>query len=155
MPRWTKGESAIQGWLEAEKLQQVPAPEGVANDLLETARRHLASAEKILADDPEGALTLAYDAARKAAAALLAHQGLRATSDGGHVVVADAMKAQFGDIPGIRSLNRLRIRRNEVEYPKQDYDPADETEAAEAIEVAHQTISAADSLLAEDLLGVF
>ncbi|MGB6058652.1 MAG: hypothetical protein WBF71_10340, partial [Microthrixaceae bacterium] len=65
--------------------------------LLDRARRHVLSAITTAKTDPDGALSLAYDAARKAATALLAHQGLRPTSTGGHLVVVTAMRQQFGD----------------------------------------------------------
>ncbi|MFC5764389.1 hypothetical protein [Actinacidiphila bryophytorum] len=68
--------------------------------------------------DPEGAYTLAYDAARRALAAVLQNQGLRATSRGGHTAVYEAVRAQpdppLGSV--LRPFNRMRVRRNEVEY---------------------------------------
>ena len=50
--------------------------------------------------DLEGSLALAYDAARKAAEALLARQGLRATTRGGHIAVVAAITAPS---PGVAS----------------------------------------------------
>jgi hypothetical protein len=60
---------------------------------------------------------MAYDAARKAATALLTHQGLRPTTAGGHIAVAEAVRAQFPGVPGLASLDRLRRRRNQADYP--------------------------------------
>lgn len=70
------------------------------------------------ATDPEGAYTLAYDAARRALAAVLQNQGLRATSRGGHTVIYEAVRAQLDPPLGsmLRPFNRMRARRNEVEY---------------------------------------
>jgi hypothetical protein len=59
--------------------------------------------------DLSGAYQLAYDALRKSAASLLAVQGLRATSHGGHIAVQDAVLAQFGaSVPAFRSFARIR-----------------------------------------------
>ncbi len=68
--------------------------------------------------DPEGAYTLAYDAARRALAAVLQNHGLRATSRGGHTAVYEAVRAQLDPPLGsiLRPFNRMRARRNEVEY---------------------------------------
>jgi hypothetical protein len=54
----------------------------LAGRLLDEAERHLASARTVADDDPAGSYQLAHDAARKACAALLAAQGLRATPAG-------------------------------------------------------------------------
>lgn len=72
----------------------------------------------MLAKDPEGAYTLAYDAARRALAAVLQNEGLRATSRGGHTAVYEAVRAQLDPPLGsiLRPFNRMRARRNEVEY---------------------------------------
>ncbi|MFE7791176.1 hypothetical protein [Streptomyces sp. NPDC057460] len=71
-----------------------------------------------MTSDPEGAYTSAYDAARRALAAVPQNQGLRATSRGGHRAVYEAVRAQpdppLGSI--LRPFNRMRTRRNEVEY---------------------------------------
>ena len=52
-----------------------------------SCRQTLASAQVLLTTDPSNALVLAYDAARQACTALLAQQGLRQTTTGGHVAV--------------------------------------------------------------------
>jgi hypothetical protein len=46
-------------------------------------------------------------------------QGIRPTSRGGHVALRDAVAAQFGALSGgqpLRSFDRLRWRRNDIEY---------------------------------------
>jgi hypothetical protein len=74
---------------------------------------------------------------RKASTALLAHQGLRPTTTGGHLAVVEIMRAQFPGVPGLTSLDRLRRRRNQAEYPDPTgYDPIAAEEASEAIQVA-------------------
>jgi hypothetical protein len=114
------------------------------------------SARRTAAADPEAAYVLAYDAARKSGTALLAHQGLRPTTAGGHIAVVDAMRAQFPGVPGLASLDRLRRRRNQAEYPSPaSYDPITVDEAKDAIEAASGCVSNADRLLQLDELGIF
>jgi hypothetical protein len=106
--------------------------------------------------DPEAAYTLAYDVARKSATALLAHQGLRPTTTGGHLAVVDVMRAQFPGVPGLMSLDRLRRRRNQAEYPDPaGYDPITVEEADEAIRAAATCIESTERLLELDELGIF
>jgi hypothetical protein len=52
--------------------------------LLEQARKTAATAAGLVSTDAYSAYVLAYDAARFACIALLAQQGLRATTSGGH-----------------------------------------------------------------------
>ena len=80
MARWNKGSEVIERLLDARHLERVPADADTVTTLIASARRHVTSASTTAADDPEGAYALAYDAARKTATALLAHQGLRPTS---------------------------------------------------------------------------
>lgn len=72
--------------------------------------------------DPVGAYQLLYDAARKALCAVLENQGLRATSRGGHIAVFDAVSAQLDPPLGqvLRPFDRMRRRRNDAEYSRQD-----------------------------------
>jgi hypothetical protein len=77
--------------------------------------------------------------------ALLAQQGLRATTNGGHYAVERAIRAQFGD--GFRPFGTLRRRRNELEYPHIPSDTATADEAREAAEAARRLINAATALL--------
>lgn len=119
---WTKGTDQIDDLVASGRLQRVPASIRVANKILDDARRHLLSAEQIAELDPPGAYALAYDAARKALVAVLEAQGLRATVSGGHVVLQEAMEAQFEPPLGhlFRPFNRMRMRRNQVEYASSD-----------------------------------
>lgn len=101
--------------------------------------------------DPGRAYILAYDAARFACTALLAQQGLRPTTDGGHAAVADAVRAQFG--PGFRPFATMRRRRNELEYPNVPGETATTSEAEQAVSDASNIIAAAGQLL--DQLPLF
>ena len=156
MPRWNKGSDAIERLLAARQLQRVSADSTTRDALVESARRHIVTASRSTADDPEGAFVLAYDSARKTATALLAQQGLRPTTAGGHIVIVEAMNAQFPGVPGLKSIDRLRRRRNQAEYPEpSSYDPITAEEAEEAIAVAGECIDTATRLLAAPQLGIF
>jgi hypothetical protein len=115
--------------------------------LLDHARRTAATAASLVKSDAYSAYVLAYDAARLACIGLLAQQGIRATTDGGHYAVERAVRAQFGD--GFRPFADLRRRRNELEYPHFPGDTATGEEAQQAVEVASRLIAAADQLLAQ------
>src|ERR687891_1752261 len=155
MARWRKGEDTIDALLKRGHLQKVTADSQTADALVATSERHVQSATTLTASDPEAAFSLAYDAARKAATALLTHQGLRPTTAGGHIAVVDAVNAQFPGVGGLKSLDRLRRRRNQAEYPDPaGYDPITPEEATEALDAARATISAARRLLAASQLGV-
>lgn len=156
MARWRKGQEQVAGLIERRHLQQVAADSETAAALLASAARHVESARLTADPDPEAAYALAYDAARKSATALLAHQGLRPTTAGGHIAVVDAIRAQFPGVPGLTSLDRLRRRRNQAEYPNpSSYDPITIDEAKDAIEVAGGCVSSAGRLLQLDELGIF
>jgi hypothetical protein len=129
----------------------VPASKEAAETELGRARTHVVSARQLSATDPEGAYTLAYDAARRALAAVLQNQGLRATSRGGHTVVYEAVRAQLDPPLGsmLRPFNRMRAQRNEVEYRSSeapavssDEVSADVTKVEALIELAEKTIAA-------------
>jgi len=131
------------------ELQRITTDTTTARRLVDSAQRHLASAAIISEDDPECAFAATYDAAHKACSALLEAQGLRPTSRGGHIVVRDAVTAQFADLPGgqvLRSFDRLRRRRNDIEYPGDDYD-IDPDEVEEATHRAKEIVDFADELI--------
>jgi hypothetical protein len=118
MTRWNQGRSTIDSLVASGELERVPASRQAAEAELSRARTHVESARQLLRTDPEGAYTLAYDAGRRALAAVLQNQGLRATSRGGHHVIYEAVRAQLDPPLGsiLRPFNRMRARRNEIEY---------------------------------------
>jgi hypothetical protein len=91
MSRWARGEAEIDRLLAEGGLQQVSGAAADGEAWLEKAARVLGTARAIVTGDPESAYVLVYDAARQACVGLLAHQGLRATSKGGHYVVERAV----------------------------------------------------------------
>lgn len=156
MSRWAKGVERVTALIEARHLQHVVGDPDTVSALLASARRHVESARLTVSQDPEAAYSLAYDAARKSATALLNHQGLRPTTAGGHIAVVDTIRAQFPGVPGLTSLDRLRRRRNQAEYPDpRSYDPITAEEANDAIRVAGDCVTSAERLLILDELGVF
>ena len=117
---------------------------------LERARQALDAARLVAAAAPDSGIILAY-AARQACVALLAQQGLRPTTAGGHKAVDAAIRAQFD--AGLRAFGGLRRRRNELEYPDYPTEKASAHEAAEALQTASEIIDAVARLLPN--LGFF
>lgn len=155
---WERGRSEIERLLADGELEHVAPSTPVAARLLDDARAHVRLASKGVDDDPAGALQLAYDAARKACAALLAVQGLRATTRGGHIAVIDSVRAQFNDRGGLEVFGRLhalRRRRNRTEYPDLDSPGIEPDDARQAIDTARAVIDAADRLLESGRLDTF
>jgi hypothetical protein len=130
--RWQQGRAVLDGMMARGELERVPASRDHADVLVGQARQHLDSARAIAGGDPVGGYQLLYDAARKALAAVLENQGLRATSRGGHIAVRDAVSAQLDPPLGtvLRPFDRLRRRRNQAEYPSAEH-PGVEAEDVE------------------------
>lgn len=71
-------------------------------------------------------------------------------------MIVEAMNAQFPSVAGLKSIDRIRRRRNQAEYPDpQHYDPITADEVDDAIEAARACLSAAEKLLAVPQLGIF
>ncbi len=145
MSRWPRGEAEIEALIAAQHLQKVAGGQATAEHLLRKATRTVATASEIARDDPDSAYVLAYDAARYAATALLAHQGLRPTTSGGHYVVEVALRAQFGD--GFRAFGTMRRRRNELEYPSGPGETTTLEEAGRAITDAEHLLHVVQQLI--------
>ena len=105
--------------LERGELSKVPADRVFAHEMIAMASTHLKSVERNAIPDPVLAYSALHDAVRKAMAAVLQAEGLRATSNGGHLAVQYAIDAQFGNAMGtyMRTANRIRVQRHEAEYP--------------------------------------
>jgi hypothetical protein len=145
MARWARGEAEVERLIARGDLEPVTGAAADGTPLLERARRTVTTAAGLVSNDAHSAQVLAYDAARFACIALLAQQGLRATTSGGHYAVEQAVRAQFGD--GFRPFGSLRRRRNELEYPHLPADTATEEEAGQAARTAQSLIAAASALL--------
>lgn len=147
MSSWPRGEAEVGELLHRRELERIGGAAADGAPLLAQAARTATTAASLVGTDPYSAYVLAYDAARFACVALLAQQGLRATSSGGHYAVERAVRAQFG--PGFRSFGDLRRRRNELEYPHHPADTASADEARQAVGVARQLIDAAIALVGQ------
>jgi hypothetical protein len=134
------------------RLEKVPASADLAGRLMDEARAHLLAADAVTGIDPSGSLQLAYDAARKAGSALLAVQGLRATSRGGHVAVQEATAVCD---PSFAAFARLRRRRHESEYPSLAAPTLTAADAGEAIGQAAGLVRSAAACLESGRLGTF
>lgn len=151
MARWKRGETEVEALVAGGELQKLTGDAAHGDRLMAKAAVTLETARSVVERDPDSAVVLAYDAARQALTGLLAHQGLRPTTKGGHYAVDQAVRAQFG--PGFRQFGALRRRRNELEYPERPGDEATVDEATDAVDHAETIISAANGLL--DQLGLF
>jgi uncharacterized protein (UPF0332 family) len=145
MSRWPRGEAQIEQLIANKQLQQVIGRQANGEHLLQKASRTLETAGQIANQDPDSAYVLAYDAARYSGTAILAQQGLRPTTSGGHYAVEVALRAQFGD--GFRPFGAMRRRRNELEYPSEPGESTTYDEAQQAIQDAEALLLAARQLL--------
>src|SRR5215467_5322217 len=97
MARWRRGEAETEQLIRRRELEQVMGAAADGASLLMQAQKTAATAAGLVQADAHSAYVLAYDAARFACIALLAQQGMRATTDGGHYAVERAVRAQFGE----------------------------------------------------------
>lgn len=149
--RWSAGEAVVERLLAAGHIGRVQGAQADGASWLDRARRGVEAAQVLAESAPDSSVVLAYDAARQACVALLAQQGLRPTAAGGHYVVEEVIRAQFG--PALRAFGGLRRRRNELEYPLYPTEVASAAEAAEALKAAAEIIDAAAQLVPN--LGFF
>jgi hypothetical protein len=87
--------TSLKYLLDEGRIEAVEPDVDAAKNKLEEAKRHLASAAAIADDDPEGAYSLVYDAARKAADAHMLANGYRASKSkvGAHEATARYVEA--------------------------------------------------------------
>ena len=149
--RWSTGEATVDRLLAAGHIERVHGAQADGASWLDRARRGLEAAQVLAETAPDSSVVLAYDAARQACVALLAQQGLRPTTAGGHYVIEEVIRAQFGS--SLRAFGGLRRRRNELEYPLYPTEQASPAEAAEPLKTANEIIDAAAKLVPN--LGFF
>ena len=95
-----------------------PDPETAIVEL-ERARTHIASAKKIVDDDPEAALALLYDAMRKAIVAHMRASGYRVTRGADHVKTGEYGRAALDHLEidvHLDEFDALRDLRHQSEY---------------------------------------
>jgi uncharacterized protein (UPF0332 family) len=154
---WSPGRERVRALVDAGELEQVESSIEVAHRLVRDAEQHVASARAILtSSDFTGAYQLAYDALRKSAVALLAVQGLRATSRGGHIAVQDTAIEQFGKTVGaFRAFGRLRRNRNRFEYPADSASEPTTDDVDDAISVAAEAATRARVIIESNVLDAW
>jgi len=110
----------VQDLINEGCLEEVFVDQLFLNRLITNSQINLRDANALLVTGSlEGAFVLAYSSARIAATAILYSRGVRPTARGGHWVVADLLTVVNGvETHVVSSLNRLRILRNEIEYPQ-------------------------------------
>jgi HEPN domain len=143
--RWQRGEAEIERMLADGELQALTGAAADAEQWLSKARRTLRTATGAADTDPDSAFTLAYDAARFACTALLAQQGLRVTTRGGHYAVEVAVRGQFSTT--FERYGGLRRQRNDIVYPVIVAARLTPNDARSAIAVATELTDAAEQLL--------
>jgi HEPN domain-containing protein len=148
---WSVGEATVERLLAEGRIERVQGAQADGASWLDRARRGLEAAQVLAESAPDSSVILAYDAARQACVALLAQQGLRPTTAGGHYAIEEVIRAQFGS--SLRAFGGLRRRRNELEYPLYPTEQASPAEAAETLRTAAEIIEAAIKLVPN--LGFF
>lgn len=144
---WQRGRDEIARLLIDGSLEHVRGSAADGTHSIASAQGLLNSANRELRTNPEAAFVLAYDAARKSCAALLAQQGLRTKSAGHHVTTEQVVRAQFGG--PFDAFGALRRRRIEIEYPRLPGDDVDEAEVQAALAKVDAIHTAAKQLLPE------
>jgi hypothetical protein len=155
MTPWPVGREAILGMLDRAELTHVIADRDLATEMVDVAARHLISADAVAKSDPTLAYSAVHDAIRKSMAAVLQAQGLRATTKGGHLAIQTAFEAQFGRSMGAygRSVNRIRVRRHELEYPR-ELSAVDAEEVLAEIPAGSRIVEACAGLIGQlDVFG--
>lgn len=138
---WSTGEATVKRLLAAGHIERVHGAQADGASWLDRARHGLEAVQVLAETAPDSSVVLAYDAARQACVALLAQQGLRPTTAGGHYVIEEVIRAQFGS--SLRAFGGLRRRWNELEYPLYPTEQASPAEAAETLKTATEIIDAA------------
>ena len=154
MSPWDKGHAEVEQLIQEGKLQKIP-PTTFDEQTLRIPRNHLNSAENSVDHDLDGSYTLVYDAMRKSLVAVLAVQGLRATSKGGHVVIYECLRAQLSPEADnlLRAYDRMRRSRNNVEYPPVGAEGITADEVLDDIKTVREALPTIEHLL--EVLPVF
>lgn len=146
---WNQGRAEIDALIAKGHVDKVKADRALADLMLQEAVRHLASSTLTASTDPTGSFAMAYDASRKALAAILENQGLRATTKGGHKAVEEAVRAQL--VPPKKAeldgFGWMRVLRNNTQYPSLEKPMAEGDDALLAQGFAEDIIHMAEKVL--------
>lgn len=142
LSRWEVGRTTIDAMLASGDLDRVKPDRELARSVIRQADDHLVAARMIVDLDALGCLNLAYEAARKAFAAVLENQGLRPTVRGGHRAVEESIRAQL--VPPLKSLvdafGWMRSTRHASTYVSNERSAATREDAAHAIDYSEAII---------------
>ena len=138
-------EADVQRLLAAKKIRTVAPDPETAWAEIDIARRHIASAGKIMADDSTLAFTALYDAMRKAIVAHMRSRGYRVTrGPGAHAKTGDYALAALDHLDIAAHLDEfdaLRDLRNQSEYDALHVDVDEVREALEHVRVIVEAIA--------------
>src|SRR5437016_3508191 len=113
-------EADVQRLLAEKKIRAVTPDPETARAELDVARRHIVSAEKIMADDSTLAFIALYDAMRKAITAHMRSRGYRVTRGlGAHAKTGEYALAALDHLDiglHLDEFDALRDLRNQSEY---------------------------------------
>ena len=137
--------------LARQELERVAPSREHADQLLRQSRDHLDAVEAVDEIDAVGAYQLMYEAARKALTAVLANEGLRPTTAGGHRAAYEATLAQLHPPLGaiLRPFDRMRRRRNDAAYPSPETPPFDTDHVQRDLPKVRQIVDLAGKVVDE------
>lgn len=138
-------EADVQRLVAEKKIRAVAPDPETARAEIDVARRHIASAEKIMVDDSTLAFTALYDAMRKAIAAHMRSRGYRVTrGPGAHAKTGEYALAALDrlDIGShLDEFDALRDLRNQSEYEALHVDVEEVREALEHVRTIVEAIA--------------
>ena len=133
----------VRRMVASRKLERVSPNREHARDVVAVARQHVRTAALLAqTDDQAMAFTAAYDGARKALAAVLAAEGLRARPVGGAHRNTGIAAAEFVADTSLREFEWMRQLRNSTEYPNPNRPAATKRDVEEAILAAEVIVEA-------------
>jgi len=130
----------LSGLIEAGRLKSGTFSPKQVRERLGLAERDLATARRLLPEDHDWALSIAYNAMLQAARALMLHHGFRPAGEGQHVTVIGFLRLALAEEaqPLVGLMDRLRRKRNISVYDAAGTISA--TEATQAVESAEDFV---------------
>lgn len=143
--RWSQGRTEIDLLLAQGRLARVAPQRDLAEHYLAQGRLHLAASRHVMTIDAPGAVTLAYDTARLALAAILVNQGLKPRGEGAHAVLAQLEPPRQREL---REFQWMRRVRNDTQYPEAGVPVASIDDVWRGISAAEVIVTRAHLLVA-------
>jgi hypothetical protein len=138
-------EADVQRLLTNNTIRRVAPDPETARAEIDVARRHVASAEKIMDEDSTLAFTALYDAMRKAITAHMRSRGYRvARGPGAHAKTGEYALAALGHLDigsHLDEFDALRALRNQSEYEALHVDVEEVREALEHVRAIVEAIA--------------